>query len=213
MRALTQGFTFRSRLILPIIVAVVPLAVIVIQMASAWRAHELADAEGAALQFSRHLAAVHDASLRQARVSLDAVAAAIGVSPTSGSVTTILQSAVEHGTPYRNVGIATADGQIAASHAPLPPDVAAAIHRLVADAAHNFAASAFVTDEAGRVGSVFAEPAFGAHAANRVVFGVVDAAWLRSTMAGATLPTGTVIRLFDRSGRLVVGHPRVPDSR
>src|SRR5262252_3162994 len=131
MRAPSHGFTFRARLIFPIVLAVVPLAVIVVQIASAWRAHELADAETAALQFSRHLAAVHEASMRQAQVALDAVAAAIGGTGSSDSVTTILHSAVEHGTLYSNVGVAIANGQIAASHAPLPPDLAATIHRLV----------------------------------------------------------------------------------
>jgi len=208
MRAPIRGSTFRVRLILPILLAVVPLAAVVVQIALAWRRHEIADAEAAALQFARHLAAVHDASMRQARLTLDAVATAVG-RQTSDGITSVLQEAVEHGTPYSNVGVVTTDARISASHAPVPSDLAATIRTLVTRAGQSFAASDFVVDrQSGRAGIVFAEPAVGALAGGRVVFGIVDAVWLRTVMADAMLPAGTAITLFDHNGRILLRYPR-----
>src|SRR5262245_56234289 len=102
MRAPIRGSTFRGRLILPILLAGGPPAAVVVQIAFAWRRHEIADAEAAALQFARHLATVHDASMRQARLTLDAVATAVGGN-TSDGIAAVLQEAVEHSTPYSNV--------------------------------------------------------------------------------------------------------------
>jgi len=208
MRARISQSTFRVRLILPILLAVVPLAAVVVQIAFAWRRHEIADAEAAALQFARQLAAVHDAGLRQARLTLDAVAAAVGTKASDG-ITSVLQTAVEHGAPYSNVGVVTADARIATSHAPVPSYLDATIRTLASRAAEGFAASDFVVDrESGRAGIVFAEPAVGALAGGRIVFGVVDATWLRTPMTGARLPAGTAITVFDHNGRILLSQPR-----
>ena len=206
MRSGVRQSTFRVRLIVPILLAVVPVAAVVVQIALTWRRHEIADAEAAARQFTRHLSAVHDASMRQARLALDSVATAVGA-VTSDGMTSVLQTAVEHGTPYSNVGVVTADGEIVASHATVPSDLAPTIRTLAASAAHTFAASEFIADQqAHRAGIVFAEPALGARAGGRIVFGIVDADWLRTAIVGATLPPGTAITVFDHTGRILLRH-------
>jgi PAS domain S-box-containing protein len=208
MRAGVRQSTFRVRLFLPILLAVVPFAAVVVQIALTWRQHEIDDAEAAARQFTHHLAAGHDASMRQARLPLDAVATAVGAM-TSDGITSILQLAVAHGTPYSNVGVVTVDGEIVASHATVPSDLAPTIRTLAGSAAHEFAASEFVVDrQTRRAGIVFAEPAFGARAGGRIVFGIVDADWLRAAMVDATLPPGTAIAVFDHTGRILLRHPQ-----
>jgi two-component system, NarL family, sensor histidine kinase NreB len=213
MRARLAVGSLRTRLMLSVALASMPIAAVIVLTGRSWRQHEIADALATALQICRQAAAVHSRALRHAHQSIGTVAAAVPPigRPMNEPFQPVVEDALEHQTPFANAGVVGVDGRISYVARRLDPGgqsrVQAAFQSAAAAA---WAETDFDVDPvSGRLSALLFTPVREAQGA---VFATVDLPWLDDGSSLGLLPSGTAITVFDRRGRLLARLPRAADA-
>ena len=208
------GFSgLRSRLLLPVLLAAGPAAILLLLTGRAWREREQGDAIAAAREAGQHAALVHSQNLAQVRRML-ATIAAVGVDRPSVDPTwrAVLVKAIDDHALFDNIGVVDADGGVESVAAPLDAATRRRIHELTSTTAARPGLSEdgeLDVTPRGPTTLVIVPVGSGRSGAPRWLAAIVRLSWLRDTTALSSLPTGTIETISDRSGRMLL---RVPES-
>ena len=199
----------RARLALVIVLAVVPVAGLLVYEAGERRRSELLEAERDA---ARVVVTTHDAIVAQARQLLATIARIPAVrARDTGGCDRMLAEIRSANPRYANLGAVTPDGAVFCSALPLAAPLNLADRDYVARAlaTREFAAGGYQIGRiTGRPGVNFGMPALddrGAVAA--VVFAALDLEWLNELSSRLSLPSGSTLTALDRHGVVLVRHP------
>jgi len=193
----------RTRLVVPVVIAVVPAIWLVLQTADAWRRHEVADAVAAGMQLTRHASTVHARTMTHAHRTLATIASA-SEHVDAAALDRLLRAAVEGEALFVNAGILDEGGEIVATYRRVDDPLVRRLRSLGERQAGSLGQYS-VDADSGRITMLLTEPmeAAGA-AARRIAFGVVALSWLDDAVERVTLPADSVIAIFDRDAHMLV---------
>jgi PAS domain S-box-containing protein len=204
--------SLRVRCILVLVLAVLPTLAAVAHTAVEWRGHEIVDGQTYARQLARHGAAIHDRLLDESQDLLFSLSRLPEVlQHQKVELSEILAAFLREHPGHRRLGVIEPDGKVFVS-VPPPDDSNVAVDRTSFQRAletHAFAVGDYVVDPTTGTGRVtVAYPVLDdARTVRRILFAVMDLAWVRELTTGALLPDGTTVTVFDARGTILAHEP------
>jgi PAS domain S-box-containing protein len=204
--------SLRVRLVLTVFLAVLPPLGMIVYTADEWRRQETVEAETQGLQLARHASAIHLRLIDESEDMLFSLAQLPAVSGGErAGVRDVLVAFLREHPRHRDVGVIEADGKVSLSAAP-PGDLIDVADRPFfrrAVATRRFAlGDAEIDPITGKGRLVFGYPILGKGGrVTRVLFTVMDLAWVGELAAEALFPPGTTVTVFDSAGHILAQEP------
>ncbi|MBI2760595.1 MAG: EAL domain-containing protein [Chloroflexi bacterium] len=205
--------SLRTRLLLLVAVALVPVFIIMLRLAAEERDFRTESAKASALQLARSVSAQQNQVMEGARQLLFAMSQGPGILDHNGPrCSAIFAGVLERYQGYVNFGAATPDGTVFCSALPVNGDPVQAsdrpwFQRAIANG--DFAVGEYQTGRiSGKPVVVAAYPLRGpAGDIVSVVFAAIDLTWLNRVVAETRVPPGASITVIDRAGVVFARSP------
>ena len=215
--ALSVFRSLRLRFELLLLVIAVPAVLIVIQLGLTERRQLVATAAERTRLITAQLQSAQARQIEDTRLFMQQLALAEAVqNPQSADCQAFLATLLPMVPQYRNLGVASADGDLAcvALPGPEPVDVSdrAYFQRVLEQG--SFSMSTFITDRVSQTQSVtFSYPVRspGSEDVRNVAIALVALDWWSDTLAAETLPESTVAFITDASGLVVATYPKMSE--
>ncbi len=212
MRSPVSFSSLRVRLIVMVLFAVVPTIGAVVYTAVEWRRHDAAEEQERALQLARHASAIHARLIEESRDMLFNLAQLPAVlADEKAELGELLRAFLREHPSHVNLGVIQPDGKIFLAARPSgdSTDVADRPFFRRALETRDFAIGDYEIDRfAGKGAVTLAYPVLGqARRVQRVLFAVMDLAWVSELAAEAQLPEGTTLTVVDEKGTILAHYP------
>ena len=209
---LVRAVSLRVRLLLLVLTALVPVVVLVVVTGLDARHAEGRHAQERAMQLVRVIARDQEKSIHEARQFLITLAQLPALQARDASACNqFMENALEQYPRYANLGALTPDGAVFCSAQPFVQGAQATNSAWFKRALKNrdFAMSDYhIGGITGRAVLTLAQAALdNTNSVRAVAFASLDLEWLNRVVTEAQLPTGSILTVIDREGRLLVRFP------